>query len=51
VLAGGLSANGGALLPPNSCVFVAPDAAALRAVAGPGGAEALCMQFPVLARH
>ncbi len=35
----------------NSCLFVAPTAAAVRPVAGPTGAEILCMQFPVRARH
>ena len=47
VLAGTLSAAGSALLGVNSCVFVAPDDGALPAVAGPGGAEALCLQFRV----
>jgi hypothetical protein len=42
---------GGALLPANSCVFVAPDDAALEMFAGPAGADLLCMQFPKLARH
>jgi hypothetical protein len=42
---------GGALLPVNSCVFVAPDDAALEMFAGPAGADLLCMQFPKLARH
>jgi hypothetical protein len=51
VLAGSLSAAGSAMLPPNSCVFVGPDDTAPRLTAGPGGAEALCLQFPRLARH
>ncbi len=51
VLSGSLSAGGPVFLPPNSCVFVAPEDAALTTVAGDGGAEALCLQFPVLARH
>jgi hypothetical protein len=42
---------GGALLPVNSCVFVAPDDAALDMFAGPAGADLLCMQFPMHARH
>jgi hypothetical protein len=42
---------GGALLPANSCVFVAPDDAALEMFAGPAGADLLCMQFPKHARH
>jgi hypothetical protein len=51
VLSGSASAGEAAFLPPNSCVFVAPDDGALTVVAGNGGAEALCLQFPVLARH
>ena len=51
VLSGSASAGEAALLPPNSCVFVAPGDRALTMIAGDGGAEALCMQFPVLARH
>jgi hypothetical protein len=51
VLSGSASAGGAALLPPNSCIFVAPDEGALTVMAGDGGAEALCLQFPVLARH
>ena len=51
VLSGSASAGGAADLPPNSCLFVAPDDGALAMIAGDGGAEALCLQFPVLARH
>lgn len=51
VLSGSASAAGSGLLPPNSCVFVGPEDAALTVNAGPGGAEALCLQFPLLARH
>lgn len=51
VLSGSASAGGAAFLPPNSCVFVAPSDAALTMMAGHGGAEAMCLQFPVLARH
>ncbi len=51
VLAGRLAADGSAPMPVHSCVFVAPDAGALIARAGREGAEALCMQFPVRARH
>ena len=51
VLSGSLMVDGAAFLPPNSCVFVAPDDGALTVMAGNGGAEALCLQFPVLARH
>ena len=51
VLSGAASAGGAALLPPNSCVFVGPDDGPLTVMAGDSGAEALCLQFPVLARH
>jgi hypothetical protein len=51
VLAGAASAGGSALLPPNSCVFVGPDDGSLPVTAGTAGAEVLCVQFPVLARH
>ncbi|WP_428483976.1 hypothetical protein [Rhodopila sp.] len=50
VSAGSAAVGGGALLPTRSCVFVAPDDAAARLVAGPSGADLLCMQFPKLAR-
>ncbi len=51
VLSGSASAGGAAFLPANSCVFVAPGDRALAVMAGDGGAEMLCLQFPVLARH
>jgi len=51
VLSGSATTDGTALLPPNSCVFVAPYDSAQAVTAGTGGAEALCLQFPVLARH
>ena len=51
VLAGAASTGGSELLPPNSCVFVAPDDGSLLVTAGTTGAEALCVQFPILARH
>jgi hypothetical protein len=51
VSSGTAQVPGGALLPANSCVFVAPDDAALEMFAGPAGADLLCMQFPKLARH
>ena len=51
VLSGTASAGGAAFLPANSCVFVGPADGALTVAAGDGGAEALCLQFPVLARH
>ena len=51
VLSGNASCNGSALLPVESCVFVGPEDPALPVVAGPAGAELLCVQFPVLARH
>ena len=46
VSSGSASVVGGALLPPQSVVFVAPDDAALVMAAGPGGADLSCMQFP-----
>lgn len=51
VLSGSAAAGGAALLPPNSCVFVGPDDGPLAVMAGDSGAEALCLQFPALARH
>jgi hypothetical protein len=51
VLSGCAAAAGAAFLPANSCIFVAPDDGALTMMAGEGGAEALCLQFPLLARH
>ena len=51
VTAGTARVPGGALLPVNSCVFVAPDDVALAMTAGPLGADLLCMQFPRQARH
>ena len=53
VLAGTVSAAGSAFLGPNSCIFVAPDDEPLAAIAGDGGAEALCLQFrvPYARRH
>jgi len=50
VASGSASVPGGALLPPNSCVFVGPDDAAAVLTAGPTGADLLCMQFPLLSR-
>jgi hypothetical protein len=47
VLTGMLSAAGSAPLGVNSCIFVAPADGALNAIAGSGGAEALCLQFRV----
>ncbi|MGA3401808.1 MAG: hypothetical protein ABSC95_21555 [Acetobacteraceae bacterium] len=51
VLAGNASCAGAAPLPVESCVFVGPEDAALSMTAGPAGAELLCVQFPLLARH
>jgi len=51
VLAGSASAANAEALPPHSCVFVAPDDGCLAMTAGAGGSEALCLQFPQLARH
>jgi hypothetical protein len=50
VSAGSAAVAGGALLPVQSCVFVAPEDAAACLVAGPGGADLICMQFPKRAR-
>jgi hypothetical protein len=51
VLSGAAAAGGSSLLPPNSCIFVTPDDDSLAVTAGAEGAEALCLQFPRLARH
>ena len=51
VSAGSAAVAGGALLAVRSCVFVAPDDAAACLVAGPGGADLMCMQFPRRARE
>lgn len=53
VLAGTLSAAGSVYLGINSCVFVGPEDGPLAAAAGPGGVEALCLQFrvPFAQRH
>ena len=53
VLGGTLSAGGSAYLGVNSTIFVAPDDGGLATSAGPGGAEALCLQFrvPYAQRH
>jgi hypothetical protein len=51
VLSGSASAAGAADLPVNSCLFVGPEDGVLTALAGAGGAEVLCVQFPRLARH
>ncbi|HEU0218012.1 MAG TPA: hypothetical protein VFQ90_15235 [Stellaceae bacterium] len=47
VLGGTLSAAGSAFLGVNSTIFVGPDDGPLAATAGPGGAEALCLQYRV----
>jgi hypothetical protein len=47
VLGGTLSAVGSAFLGVNSTIFVGPDDGPLAAIAGPGGAEALCLQYRV----
>jgi hypothetical protein len=51
VLSGTMSAGASASLPVNSCIFVAPNDGGLAVTAGDAGAEALCLQFPALARH
>ena len=50
VSAGSASVAGGALLPAQSCIFIAPEDAAAALLAGPGGADLICMQFPKRAR-
>jgi phage tail protein X len=47
VLAGTLSAGGAGFLGANSTIFAGPEDGALAVIAGPGGAEALCLQFRV----
>ncbi|HEY1795090.1 MAG TPA: hypothetical protein VGG57_03115 [Stellaceae bacterium] len=47
VVAGTLAAGESGFLPINSCLFIGPDDGGLAATAGPGGAEALCLQFRV----
>ncbi len=51
VLAGTMAAAGSGLLSPQSCVFAAPDDAPLLVHADAGGAEALCLQFPLHPTH
>lgn len=51
VLAGSASAGGGSQLPPNSTIFVGPADGNLRITAGAHGADMLCVQFPLIARH
>ncbi|HBK05942.1 MAG TPA: hypothetical protein DDZ81_08755 [Acetobacteraceae bacterium] len=46
VSAGSAAVTGGALLPPQSVVFLASEDAAATMLAGPGGADLICMQFP-----
>ncbi|MEA2745159.1 MAG: hypothetical protein QOG25_3530 [Acetobacteraceae bacterium] len=50
VSAGSAAVADGALLPAQSCIFVAPEDAAACLLAGPGGADLICMQFPKRAR-
>jgi hypothetical protein len=47
VLAGTLATGESGFLPVNSTMFVGPGDGPLSAIAGPGGAEALCLQFRV----
>ncbi|MSP03677.1 MAG: hypothetical protein EXR05_00120 [Acetobacteraceae bacterium] len=51
VLAGSLRVTDPEPLAPKSCVFVGADEAAPSVVAGPNGAEVLCMQFPRPTSH
>jgi hypothetical protein len=46
ISAGSAAVAGGALLPPQSCVFVGPDDGAATLTAGAAGADLICMQFP-----
>jgi hypothetical protein len=50
VSAGSAAVAGGALLPVQSCIFVGPANAPAGLLAGPGGADLICMQFPKRAR-
>jgi hypothetical protein len=50
ISAGSAAVTGGVLLPVQSCIFVAPEDAAATLLAGPGGADLICMQFPKRAR-
>jgi hypothetical protein len=50
VSSGSASVIGGSLLPPRSCIVVAPEDAAAVLTAGPTGADLICMQFPKRAR-
>jgi hypothetical protein len=50
VSAGSAAVDGGALLPVQSCIFVAPEDSAACLCAGPTGADMVCMQFPKRAR-
>ena len=50
VSSGSASVMGGSLLPPQSCIFVAPEDSAAVLAAGPTGADLICMQFPRRAR-
>jgi hypothetical protein len=51
VSAGSAAVGAGALLPAQSCIFVAPEDEAACLIAGPGGADLICMQFPRRARN
>ncbi len=50
ISAGAAAVEGSAFLPPQSCVFVPPDGPSARLIAGPSGADLLCLQFPRQAR-
>lgn len=50
VSAGSASVSGSALLPAQSCIFVAPEDEPAVLSAGFGGADLICMQFPKRAR-
>jgi hypothetical protein len=46
VSAGSAAIGSRALLPVQSCAFIAPEDAAVSPIAGPGGADLICLQFP-----
>jgi hypothetical protein len=51
VVTNGSLDHNGERLAAMSCVFVFPDEAAFRSVAGPDGVEAIAMQFPLRKKH
>jgi hypothetical protein len=51
IASGSAAVAGNAQLPVQSCVFVAPEDTAATLLAGHGGADLICMQFPRRARN